>query len=406
MTTTSVYSLPTKQGEIRTLDMEEDLSFLRSQGPLVRVTFPFGGDGWVVTTYEESRALLADPRLSLAEAARGQYPHLRAGENRPEFYSFMQMDPPEHGKHRSVLGRHMTVKRVNELRVHAQAIVDEILDRVEASPQPVDLVAELSSSLPIRLLCKMLGVPENEQDTFVQPALDFTGGMLTSAEEVDAALGQMRDYFLGLVDLRREYPGDDIFSALVRDATAEGWSEHELYGTGVILLLAGHDAPAGMLGAILHILANDPQLYARLRADPAAVRPAIEEFLRFIPNGVSGVRARIALERIEIGGVVIEPGDAVLPLMHSANFDEAAFACPHLLDVERKQPKPHMTFGFGPHGCMGNQVARMELDVALTSVLARFSRLEAVPTEHDWREDMMLRGPVSVLCTFDIASEE
>lgn len=401
----SVYALPTKQSEVRTIEMEESLSFLRSQGSVVRVTFPFGGDGWAVTTYDECRQLLSDPRLSLAQAAKGEYPHLRAGENSPEFYSFMQMDPPEHSKHRQVLGKHMTVKRVNELRVNATQIVNDILDEISAIDGPVDLVPTLTSVMPVRLLCHILGVPEEERDEFVAPAQAFAGGQLSTPEEVKTALGGMRAYFHKLVKIRQEAPGDDIFSALVRDATAEGWPEEELYGTGVILLLAGHDAPAGMLAAILHILSNDPELYARLRADRESLRGPIEEFLRFIPNGVSGVRARIALEDIEIAGVTIKAGDAVLPIMHSANFDEKAYECPHLLKLDREQPKPHLTFGFGPHGCMGNAVARMELEVGLRAVLDRFVTLEAVQSDGDWREQMLLRGPASVLVNVRVDPE-
>jgi cytochrome P450 len=397
VTQTCPYRLPINQNEISAHDFESDFAQLRGDGALVRATFPFGGEGWVVTRYDEAKSVLADNRFSLQQATLGDYPRTRATEGRgPAAASFGFMDPPEHTRHRAVLTKHLTVKRVVALRPATEAIVDSCLDRFEQAGQGADLGEMVGQRVPVMVLCHMLGSDVSEAERFLTAAHQIGHGQVSDVERGKEMLTELQEYFTELVARRRNDPGDDLISTLLKDRDAGSvWSDAEFDGVGVILLLAGHDATATILNGALNWLVHDSETFQLLRNEPARIPQAIEEFLRFLPAGLAGPRTRIALERVEIGGIVVEKGDAIQVVPHSANLDERIFDDATSLDLSRN-PNPHLAFGFGPHGCPGSQLARMEIDVAIRRVLSRYERLEPeVPTD-SWKYAVPLRGATRI----------
>lgn len=396
------YRLPAHQTEVYAHDFERDFDLLRERSAVIRATFPFGGDGWVVTRYEETRAALGDPRLSLEQATKGDYPRTRASEGRgPAAASFGFMDPPEHTRHRGVLTRHFTVARVAALRPMAEEVVRGSFDEFEMSGNPADIGHFVGELVPVKVLCGLLGVPVSESDRFLSAAHPIAHGAIDVVADGERHLESLRTYFRELVDRRRVAPGDDLISAMLSDPAAqEIWSEAEFDGVGVVLLLAGHDATASMLAGIINWLAHDEETFAYLAADQRRIPAAVEEFLRLLPTGLAGPRTRIATDDMVLGGVEIRKGEAVQAVPHAANLDPRAFSEPDRFVADRR-PNPHVAFGFGPHGCPGSHLARMEIDVVLRELFSRYRKLTPVALDPAWRRRMPLRGGIDVLVHWD-----
>jgi nocardicin N-oxygenase len=394
------YSLPIRQDELLALPLERDFAELRAMAPLARAVFPFGGEGWIALGYDEVKTVLSDPRFSVAEAIRGDYPRIRISEGGPPLpLTFVQMDPPDHAKRRGVLMKHLTVKRVRALRPAIEKIVGELLDAMERVGAPADLVAAFANEVPVRVLCLLLGIPVEERNRFINDASPLINLHITDPAEVVSLFNSLTEYFRELVERKRAEPADDLLSALVHDTELGGvWSDDELHGIGVVLLLVGHDATSAILSGILYWLVHQPQTYQRLRDQPDMIPGAFEEFVRVLPAGFDS-RSRVAMEDVTIGDITIAAGEAVLPILHAANFDETAFENAAELDLDRG-PCSHVAFGYGPHLCAGSQLARVEIEVAVSATLRRFERLEATTPDPRWREQILLRGPKSMPVTW------
>lgn len=392
-----LYQLPVRQDELRAVDIERDFAALRKQGGLVRAEFPFGGEGWIATSYDDLKLVLGDARFSVAEPARrGDHARIRANEGGPGMKpSFPIMDPPQHAAHRAVLTKHLTVRRVQALKPATEVLVAESLDAFEASGSPADIVPGFSRMVPVKVICDLLGIPIEEAPRFLEIAYPIANAQVKSVEEGRQKLEQLDAFFTELVNRRRADPGDDLISALLQDSLTV-WAPDELNGVGTLLLLAGHDATSSILGGILFWLAHDRATFDLLKANPDFIPQAFDEFVRILPAGLAGTKSRIAMEDVEVGGVLVRAGDVVLPIVHSANFDEAVFRSPEELDLMRAGQGPHVGFGFGPHGCAGQQLARMEIGVAVRAVVERYSVFEATDGTDGWRERILLRGPASL----------
>jgi len=265
------YRLPIRQDTLRAIDIEADFRKLRRRGELVRAEFPFGGEGWIATTYDDLKAVLGDDRFSVAEAARrGDHARIRANEGGPGMKpSFPVMDPPEHSVHRAVLTKHLTVRRVQALKPDTERMILDSLEQVEQAGSPADFVAGFSRLVPVRVICHLLGIPIEESPRFLEIAYPIANATITDVEEGRRKLAELDAYFGELVERRRREPVDDLISALLRDTeTGEIWSTDELNGVGMLLLLAGHDATASILGGILHRLAHDRETFERLKSTP------------------------------------------------------------------------------------------------------------------------------------------
>jgi nocardicin N-oxygenase len=397
------YRMQSRQDIIVAPVLEHELRTLREEyGPVVPAIMPFGeGRAWIAVGHAEVQQVMSDERFVVWKHRGNNYPRMRHSEgHKPPFrLAFDKMDGPEQVARRRVLARHLSVKRVIAQRAHTRAAIEQFLDEFQAKGPGADMMSEFVERVPIAVIGRLLGIPEDEKDFFRDAALDLMNGRVSTEEEANRHITAVNAYFDSLVARRRQEPGDDLISALITDVDAGTWDDEELGGVGFVLLTAGHDATASMIGGILYWLAHDPERYAYLRENRDLLPRAIEEFLRIVPAG-TGTRVRIATEDVEIGGVLVRKDDGIHPVVHPANFDPRVYTDPYELDFGREQA-PHLRFGYGPHACPGSQLARMEIRELLEAVFDRFPRLRAVDEADDWQQTMLLRGPKSLRVAWD-----
>ena len=308
----------------------------------------------------------------------------------------LQQDPPDHTRLRGLVVKAFTARRVEDMRPRIQEIVDTALDRV-ADQGRMDLIADFAFRLPVIVICEMLGIPKEEHEMFFLGAR-ASGRLLDpvplSREEIDAAnAGNLAsaEYFRSLFELRRRQPGDDLTTQLVQ-AEEEGTklSNEELTANIILLFGAGHETTVNLIGNGLLALHRNPGELRRLQDDPSLIPNAIEELLRY--DSSVQLTGRAALEDVEIGGVPVAKGESVLCLLGAANRDPAAYPEPDRLDVTRANIRP-LSFGGGIHFCLGAQLARIEAEVAIATLLRRLPTLRLDDPEHaDWRQTFVLRG--------------
>ncbi|MET0135387.1 MAG: cytochrome P450 [Kibdelosporangium sp.] len=337
---------------------------LREGPPLQQVTLYDGRTSWLVTGHAEARQVLADPRVS-ADRRRDGFPFIsprfpRAPENPP----FLVLDPPEHTKYRRMLISEFTVRRFKELRPQIERTVHDTLDAMLAAGPPADLVQAYSLPVPSMVICRMLGVPYEDHDHFQDLSRQLVQG--TSAEQVKAAGDALTGY---LTELAAD-PPPGLIARLREDQVKTGaLSPAELAVNGMLLLVAGHETTASVITLGVITLLEHPDQLARFRADPTVAGSTVEELLRYL-SIVDAGPARIATEDIEVGGVTIKAGDGVLIGSSLANRDPGAFPDPDTFDVSRPA-RHHVAFGYGVHQCLGQNLARMELELALPALFDR-----------------------------------
>ncbi len=377
------------------------LSELREQSPVAPVQFPDGTTAYLVMRYAEVRQVLIDPRFSRARAASTELSQSAFGRLIAE--SLMGMDPPGHTRLRKLVARAFTNRRVEMLRPRVVKLVDELLDHVVLLPRPVDLVEHFSLPLPVQVICELLGVPATDRGTFHAWSDAVMSEVWGSAEAGEATLRELTGYLSGLIATKRATPADDLMSALItaRDEQ-DRLSEHELVMLCLAVLIGGHETTANQINMFLLTLLRYPDQLALLRADPELIPQAVEELMRFVQLGDAvGGPARIATEDVELGGVKIPAGSALLPAMGSANRDPSQFDGADVLDLTRSE-NSHLGFGAGVHHCLGAQLARMELQEALRGLLRRIPNLRvAVPDEElSFKPGMVIRSLRSLPVTW------
>ena len=379
----------TKQG----LDPDPLLDELRRTDPITRVQLPFGEPCWLLTRYDDVRSMLADPRFSRAATIGTDVG--RMSEFFPIEDSILGMDAPEHTRIRRLVSATFTARRMQALRGRAQEVVDDLLDAMAEAPQPVDLVQAVALPLPITMICELLGVPFDDRERFHGWANIFMTSSGFSVEELLDAHGQLTGYLADLIARRRVQPTDDILGALVaaRDDDDSVITEGELVSLAMAILVAGYETTANQLGKFVLCLLDTPEQLAILRAHPELTANAVEELMRFIPLSAGAQIAYLATEDVELGGVLIRAGEGVIASTASANRDEAAFPHADQLDIERSDIF-QLGFGHGAHFCLGAHLARVELQVALESLLRRFPDLRlAVPAgDVPWKDGSAVWG--------------
>ncbi|MGW1741433.1 cytochrome P450 [Nocardia sp. NPDC001965] len=387
-------------GEPVRLDMDPLFTTLRREEPVCRVELPYGGEGWLVTRYEDVKLVLADPRFSrAATVGREDLPRATPAPPRPD--SLLSMDPPEHSRLRKLAAKAFTSRRVAELRPRTREIVDEKLTALEHAGAPADLVEGFALPLPVTVICEMLGVPPRDQHRF----RDFSDAILSTTaytrEQIESARDCLETYLAEVVAERRQRPADtdDLLGALVAARDEEDrLSEPELVNLGVGLLIAGHETTANQIANFTYSLLTQREYWEMLRAEPELIPGAVEELLRFVQLGAGAGQPRVATEDVVLSGVTVRAGDAVFVNTQAANRDEAVFQDPESLDLTR-QRNPHVAFGYGAHHCLGAQLARVELQVALEALLERFPALRlATPLDEiPWKSGLLVRGPKQLL---------
>jgi cytochrome P450 len=348
---------------------------LRAAGPLCR-----GGPGqWVVTRYADVVALLRDPRLG--HQFPEEYHELSLGSGAASTFFqriILYRDPPDHTRLRQLMGSAFNPTLMRRLTDHIGKIVDGLLSPV-ADRGHFDAIADLAFPLPVMVMCELLGLPSVDQLQVRRRALDLGKAFGTRISEQDRAAANeavvwLRDYLGVQVAARVAAPGDDLLSQmLAAEESGHRLTHEEIIDNAVFLFFAGFETTMHLIGNGCAALLRHPNEIARLRADRTLVPAAVEEFLRY-DAPIQGV-ARLVLEPVQVGNRTIKKGRVLVLLLGSANHDERQFVRPESLDIGRR-PNPHVSFGGGPHHCLGAALARIEAAVAFDRLLQRFASLE------------------------------
>lgn len=362
----------------------------RRESPVTRVSLWDGTASWLLTRHEDIRSVLRDQRFS-SNSERPGFPFLSAGRRALTTgrQTFIRMDDPEHRRLRQLLTGDFMIRKVESLRPRVQEVADGLLDRMTDGRRSADLVAGFALPLPSVVICLLLGVPYADH-AFFQECSHVMLRTSSTEDEVAAARDDLNAYLAALTRDKRTSPDDSILSRLAGDGSL---TDDEIAAMGVLLLVAGHETTANMTALSVLALLRNPDQLARLRdGDHEQVRAAVEELLRYLSIVQGGV-ARVATEEVRIGGTVIGAGEGVLCMLSAANRDEDAFPGADGLDVGR-DARRHLAFGFGVHQCLGQPLARLELQVALTTVLRRLPglRLDVPFGELRFRDDMLVYG--------------
>ncbi|GAB3894372.1 cytochrome P450 [Kibdelosporangium lantanae] len=343
---------------------------------------------WLVTSHAHQRALLRDSRVS-ADVDQPGYPHLSAAmaARRTQAKTFITMDGADHQRLRRMVTGPFAIRRVERMRPAIQRIVDDAIDDMLAGPTPCDLVTAFALPVPSLVICQLLGVPYDDHAYF-QALSSTLVKRDTPVDEALAAQNELLAYLGKLVDAGHDGLLTDLADQLTRD---------ELVNMGRLLLVAGHETTANMIALGTLALLRHPDQLAEVRATPEAIPGAVEELLRYLTIVHTG-RRRVALADIPVGDVVIRAGDGIVLASDVANRDPEVFPDPDTLDVHRRGARRHLAFGFGPHQCLGQPLARLELQVAYGTLYRRIPglRLAVDVSEIAFKHDGLVYGVYSL----------
>ncbi|MFI5683336.1 cytochrome P450 [Streptomyces sp. NPDC051636] len=373
---------------------------LRAHRPLARVTLFDGRPVWLVTGHAAARALLSDPRLS-SDRTRPGFPTItpRIAVTRDRKLALLGRDDPEHHAQRRMVVPAFTLRRATELRPAIQRIVDERLDETIAQGPPAELVSAFALPVPSMVICSLLGVPYADHEFFEEQSRRLLRGpepadTLDARDRLEAYLGELIDG-----KAKQPEPGDGILDDLVHHQLREGTVDRaEAVSLASILLVAGHETTANMISLGTYTLLRHPERLAELRADPALLPVAVEELMRLL--SIADGLLRTALEDIEVEGATIRAGEGVVFSTSVINRDASVYPEPDTLDWHRTA-RHHVGFGFGIHQCLGQNLARAELEIALGTLWRRLPGLrlaappEAIPFKPGDTIQGMLELPVT-----------
>ncbi|MDQ0984920.1 cytochrome P450 [Streptomyces sp. V2I9] len=382
-------------------------AWLREHRPVHRTVLPSGVEAWLVTRYGDAKQALADTRLSKNPAHHAESPHAKGktgipGERKAELMThLLNIDPPDHTRLRRLVSKAFTPRRVAEFAPRVQELTDRLIDAFVEEGK-ADLIHDLAFPLPIYAICDLLGVPEEDQDDF----RDWAGMMIRHGGGprggVARSVKKMRGYLAELIHRKRENPGDDLISGLIRASDhGEHLTENEAAAMAFILLFAGFETTVNLIGNGMYALLRHPgqrsRLQASLEASPVPgeselLDTGIEELLRY-DGPVEMATWRYATEPLTLGGEEIAAGDPVLVVLAAADRDPERFDDPDTLDLARRDNQ-HLGYGHGIHYCLGAPLARLEGRTALATLLRRLPdlRLAADPADLRWRGGLIMRG--------------
>lgn len=365
-------------------------------GPVTRVTLRGGQRVWAVSRHADIRTVLTSPAFSSDRTNPG-FPNPTGrpaiGERGRFKPSLIMLDPPEHGPARRAVVGEFTVKRLAALRPRVQEIVDDHLDAMlAAESRSADLVTALALPVPSLVICELLGVPYADHDFFQSRSRTLLSRG-AAREEVLAASDELVGYMEKLVATKEDAPADDLVARQIAKARAAGdYDRDELVGLATLLLIAGHETTANMISLGTLALLDAPDQLAALKADPAKTPGAVEELLRRLTIA-EFVTSRVAVADTEVGGVAVKAGEGVLTMGNAANHDPAVFTEPDRLDIDRGA-RNHIAFGYGAHQCLGQNLARIELQVVFDTLFARVPtlRVAVAPHELSFKDDASIYG--------------
>ncbi|WP_051338095.1 cytochrome P450 family protein [Streptomyces flavidovirens] len=380
-------------------------AWLREHSPVHRTVLPSGVEAWLVTRYADARQALADQRLSKDPAHHAGSAHAKGktgipGERKAELMThLLNIDPPDHTRLRRLVSKAFTPRTVAEFAPRVQELTDQLIDAfVEKGEGTADLIHDVAFPLPIYAICDLLGVPREDQDDF----RDWAGMMIRHGGGprggVARSVKKMRNYLAELIHRKREEPGEDLISGLIRASDhGEHLTENEAAAMAFILLFAGFETTVNLIGNGVYALLRNPEQRERLQralaeGDTELLATGVEELLRY-DGPVELATWRYATEPLTLGGQDIAAGDPVLVVLAAADRDPERFTEPDTLDLARRDNQ-HLGYGHGIHYCLGAPLARLEGQTAIATLLRRLPglRLAVEPDDLRWRGGLIMRG--------------
>jgi cytochrome P450 len=391
------------------LQVPEEYDRLRQQCPVARVHMPHGGDAFVPTRYELIGQAFADPRCAAIKASDGAVPRLEAGavtgtEEGSEMGEIFTVPDARHNKLRRVIASAFSVPAANKLRPRVVEATHALVDAMERSGPPADLFEDYAIQVPMTVLCEMLGIPREEEYLYRESARIMIS-MTAAPEEKRAQAMKLMQYLTPIIKEAQTNPGDNVLGLLVKAQKLgdEVMTETEMYGFAMAVIAAGFETVSTTFTNSAFILLQHPELVAQLRTHlehPDQLARAIEEILRVTPIGEG--RPRITREPVQLGETTIPAGEVLFLVLHAANHDPSVFPDARAIRFDRDMP-PILSFGRGIHACLGQQIARMELQILWQTLLTRLPtvRLAVPSSEVPWREDETLTfGPAHLPVTW------
>jgi cytochrome P450 PksS len=383
------------------------LARLRASEPVYRTTLPDKTVVWLLTRYDDVAALLRDERFTKSRRSALTEDQLRKLPWMPSMFrplerNMLDLDPPDHTRLRSLVHKAFTPSLVEQMRSRTQAIADELLDCVVATGE-MDLIKDFALPLPMTIITEILGVPAKDHNKFHRwsqavVSLSSPNPTLSVLPGVWKFIRYLRQFF----KVRRRDPQNDLVTALIKaEEAGDKLNEDELLAMVFLLLIAGHETTVNLIGNGTLALLENPNQMRKLRDEPSLIKPAVEELLRYT-SPVLMTAERYARESAMIHGVMIPQGEMMLGVLGSANRDETVFDNPNELQITR-EPNRHLSFGQGIHFCLGAPLARMEAQIAFTTLLRRLPelRLKNPPLSLRWRPSIFLRGLAALPVNFE-----
>ena len=378
---------------------------LRTAMPVLQT--PVGA--WLISRYADGDMILKDKRFvtidlkKMGEGGQLQPSPLLDGARESMGMTMLFMDPPGHGRIRGLVNKAFTPRMIESLRARIQQITDELIAKFDRHGT-VDLISEFAYPLPVIVIAEMLGIPADDRDLFrkwtgdLAPLVDLVQDMAT-LERAMAAMAQTREYFIELVSQRRKSPREDLVSALIAaEEKGDRLSLDEMLANIVLLLGAGHETTANLIGNGMHALMKNRDEMEKLVKDPSLIKGAVEESLRY--DSPVQATARRTLEPVNIGGIEVPKDVHAVVLIGACNRDPARFPDPDRFDITREDNE-HLAFGGGIHFCLGANLARVEGQIAMGSLVKNFPNMKLATDQLEYRDMFNLRGlkrlPVTVV---------
>lgn len=378
------------------LDPPPELAKLRGEEPIAQLLYPDGHIGWLVTSYQLARAVLQDNRFSSRPELRHSAVHLILGDGKPPEADvpgmFVGMDPPEHTKYRRLITGELSVRRMRQLEPKIEATANMLVDRMQESPRPADLVSAFANPLPSKVICDLLGIAYSEWER-IQPVSARMLRTDSSADEVLSCYRTIFEFLGDVVSQKLEKPEDDLISGLTESGTL---SPTEVTSIAFQLFTAGNETTSNMISLGMFTLFTRGDQLAAIKQQPALLEPAVEELLRYLTVIQFGI-SRAALEDVDLAGTTVKAGQTVTVSLPAVNRDPDRFPDPDVLDVTRSA-SAHLAFGFGVHQCVAQQLARTELRTAFRVLLERMPDVALAIPAHDvpMREGAIVYGVKSL----------
>ncbi len=358
-------------------------------------------NGWVITGYDDARAILTDDQIS-ADRLTPFYEHQPESMQKriSELIRYLNTwvafkDPPEHTRLRTLMNKVFTRSAVRELRPAIERAVDYQLDRMDGQTD-VDFIKEFAYPLPAAVIMSMLGLPQEDTERLKDWSNKmqlFIGSATTNSEKyalAESGAIDMASYFRDVIQEREKSLGDDMISKLLTiRQEGETLTEDEVIGTSMLFLFGGHETTTNLLGNGVRAFLSHPEQLERLRANPVLIRSAVEEVLRY--DGPTGATVRVVKETHTMHGRSLRRGDRVFVMINAANHDDRVFNHPEQFDIERN-PNPHLTFNYGAHFCLGAPLARLEGEIAFQKLFERFPDMRLTTDRYRYMDTLVMRG--------------